>query len=195
LLEVMTASKTQPFLHLHHQLQETFDRMARLAQPVIVACHGVCVGMALELALAADVRIASSDCVLGLPEIAFGIVPDVGGTTRLIRACGEVRARELILTGRLFKAAAAERYGVVHEVVEPADLHRVITERAEALAAHPAGALEHAKALCQASADTSTAGSLRLEGVVQQGLIANPELAAQFPKALAFIKAQLTAAR
>jgi enoyl-CoA hydratase/carnithine racemase len=196
LLEVFTASKTQPFLHLHHQLQETFHRMSRLAQPVIAALHGVCVGMALELALAADIRIATSDCVLGLPEVAFGIIPDVGGTTRLCRAVGEVRARELILTGRLVKATTAERYGMVHDVVlDPAALDHVVAERAAALAAHPPGALEMAKALCIASADSDAATSFRLEGIIQQGLIAQPDLAARFPAALAFIKAQLASAR
>jgi enoyl-CoA hydratase/carnithine racemase len=107
LLEVFQASQRAPFLHLLHQLQETFHRLARLQKPVIAALHGVCVGMALELALAADIRIATADCVMGLPEIAFGLVPDVGGTTRLIRAVGESRARELILTGRLLKAKTA----------------------------------------------------------------------------------------
>src|SRR5687768_8969127 len=73
LTEVFGATQKAPFLHLHHQLQETFHKMSRLHQPVIAALHGVCVGMALELALAADIRIASEDCVMGLPEIAFGL--------------------------------------------------------------------------------------------------------------------------
>src|SRR5689334_1080542 len=139
LVEVFGATQKSPFLHLHHQLQDVFHRMSRLHQPIIAALHGVCVGMALELALAADIRIATEDCALGLPEIAFGLVPDVGGTTRLVRAVGESRARELILTGRMVRGRTAERYGLVHDVVADASaLDARIRERAEQLAAHPA---------------------------------------------------------
>lgn len=189
LTQVFGATQSSPFLHLHHQLQDTFHRMSRLHQPIIAALHGVCAGMALELVLAADIRIASSECVLGLPEIAFGLVPDVGGTTRLIRAVGEPRARELILTGRFLKAATAERYGMIHEVSASLD-HRV-AELAEQLAAHSSTALGLAKTLCLASADTDAATSFRLEGVVQQALLGQPDLMTRFPQALAFIKHQV----
>jgi len=193
LVEVFSATAKAPFLHLHHQLQDVFHRIARLHQPVIAALHGVCVGMALELALAADIRIASEDCVLGLPEIAFGIVPDVGGTTRLIRAVGEARARELILTGRLVRAATAERYGLVHEVTGSLDTRA--QELAQQIAAHPGPGLGLAKALCHASADADAATSFRLEGIVQQALLAQPDLPNRLPAALAFIKAQIANAK
>lgn len=195
LLEVFKESQRAPFLHLHHGLQDTFHRMSRLQKPVIAALHGVAVGMALELALAADIRIATASCVLGLPEIAFGIVPDVGGTTRLVRAVGEARARELILTGRLVRAGTAERYGLVHEVVADEDeLARVAKARAEAIAQHPPGAVGLAKTLVQLSAETDAATSFRLEGIVQQALLGQPDLMTKFPAALAFIKAQLASA-
>jgi enoyl-CoA hydratase/carnithine racemase len=196
LLEIMEGSTTSPFLHLHHQLQETFHRMARMQKPVIAALHGVCVGMALELALAADVRIATAACVVGLPEIAFGIVPDVGGTTRLVRAVGEPRARELILTGRLIRAEVAAGYGMVHEVVADDEaLARAAHASAELMAAHPPVAVGLAKTLCQVAADADSSTSFRIEGIVQQILISQPDLVKQFPAALAFIKAQLAAAR
>jgi enoyl-CoA hydratase/carnithine racemase len=191
---LVAAMQRSPFLHLLHQLQDVFHRIARLHQPVIVAVHGACVGMALELALAADLRIASADCVLGLPEIAFGLVPDVGGTTRLVRAVGEPRARELVLTGRMVKAHTAERYGLVHEVCDAAALDARVLQRAEQLAAHPPAALGLAKALCLASGDVDAATSFRIEGIAQQALLAQPELAARVPAALAFIKAQIALA-
>lgn len=192
LAEILGATQQTPFLHLHHQLQEVFHRMSRLHQPVIAALHGVCVGMALELVLAADLRLATEDCILGLPEIAFGIVPDVGGTTRLVRAVGEPRARELILTGQLVRARTAERYGLVHDVVaDAAALERLVAERAQQLAGHPGPAIGLAKALCQLSAESDAATSFRMEGIVQQALFAQPDLMTHFPAALAFIKAQL----
>lgn len=196
LLEVFQGAKQVPFLHLHHQLQETFHRMARLQKPIIAALHGVCAGMALELALAADLRIATADCALGLPEIAFGIVPDVGGTTRLLRAVGEPRARDLVLTGRLVRGATAASYGLVHEcVADAAALEAAVAERAALLATHPPVAMGLAKTLCQLSADADAASSFRLEGIVQQVLLGQPELLQRFPAALAFIKAQLESAK
>jgi enoyl-CoA hydratase/carnithine racemase len=196
LAELFTKTQQSPWLHLHHQLQDVFHRMNRLHQPVIAALHGVCVGMALELALAADIRVASAECVMGLPEIAFGLVPDVGGTTRLVRAVGESRARELILTGRMVKAATAERYGLVHEVVDDADaLARRVGELGEQLSAHSSTALGLAKSLCQVSADADAASSFRLEGVVQQTLLGQPDLMTRFPTALAFIKDAVAKAR
>jgi enoyl-CoA hydratase/carnithine racemase len=189
---VLRDSQQSPFAHLHHQLQDVFHRISRLHQPVVAALHGVCIGMALELALAADIRVASEDCVLGLPEIAFGIGPDVGGTTRLVQAVGEPRARELILTGRLVRARTAERYGLVHEVVADPDALAARTGAVVAqLAAHAPAALGLAKTLCQVAGQVDAASSFRLEGVVQQGLLAQPDLTARFPQALAFIKAQL----
>jgi len=189
---VMQSSRTTPFAHLHYRLQDAFHRLGRMQQPVIAALHGTCIGMAFELALAADIRIASEDCVLGLPEIAFGIVPDVGGTTRLVRAAGEPRARELILTGRLVKARTAERYGLVHDVA--ANLDDRVRARADQLAQLAPAALGLAKTLCQASAETASGASFRLEGVVQEALMAQADLAARFPEGIAFIRAQIAAA-
>src|SRR4029079_892103 len=115
-----------------------------------------------------DIRIATEDCVMGLPEIAFGIVPDVGGTTRLVRAGGEARARDLILTGRMVRARTAERYGLVHDVVTADAFDARVKQRAEQIAAHAESALALAKQLCQISAETDAASSFRLEGIIQQ---------------------------
>src|SRR5262249_47970419 len=157
---IFQKAQSAPFAHAHHELQETFHRLERLRVPVIAALHGACAGMAFELALACDLRIATADCVVGLPEIAFGIIPDVGGTTRLVRAVGAARAKELILLGSLLPAAEAQRLGLVTEVVADA---AALDERVAAVAALLAGrapaALGHAKALVQASADADAATS------------------------------------
>lgn len=193
LLEVFQSSQKAPFLHVHHQLQDAFHRMTRLQKPVIAVLHGVCVGMGLELALAADVRIATPDCVLGLPEIAFGLVPDVGGTTRLVRTVGEPRARELILTGRMVRGARALDYGLVHELAAAEALDAIVKQRAEGLAAHPPAAIGLAKTLCQLSVETDAATSFRIEGIAQQALLAKPD-PNQFAAGVAFIKAGVAAA-
>ncbi len=94
-----------------------------MAKPVICQIHRTCVGGALEVALGCDLRIASSDAQLGLPEVKFGIIPDVGGSTRLPAVVGLGRAKELIMTARTIDAAEAERIGLLNRVVAPEELH------------------------------------------------------------------------
>jgi enoyl-CoA hydratase/carnithine racemase len=121
-----------PFRTHVGEMQALVTRLEAVEKPVIAAMHRYVPGLALEVALACDVRIATDDCELGLPEVKIGLVPDVGGTTRLVRTVGYAKAKELILTGRMIPAAEALRIGLVSEVV-PAGSHvdaatRVATE-------------------------------------------------------------------
>ena len=150
-MTTLVRSRTAPFPHLHADLQSVFDRLERMHRPVVAVLHGACMGMALELALACDLRLATAGCVLGLPEVAFGILPDVGGTTRLVRTVGPARARELILTGKAVRAETAERWGLVNEVAtDEQDLARRLDRLLGRLGAHPLIALGHAKQLVAA---------------------------------------------
>ncbi len=81
---------------------KTISQFETLAQPVIAAINGVAFGGGLELALACDIRIASSNVKLGLTETALGIIPGAGGTQRLPRLIGVGKAKELIYTARRF---------------------------------------------------------------------------------------------
>jgi enoyl-CoA hydratase/carnithine racemase len=192
LMEIMVKARSVPFAHVHHELQEVFHRIERLHKPVIAALHGACVGMAFELALACDFRLATAGCLLGLPEIAFGIIPDVGGTTRLVRACGPVRAKELVMTGRLVSASEAAPWNLVTEVVaDEAALTARTLAFAQSLAAFPAVALGHAKQLVHTSAEVDRRTSFQLEGTTQDVLMRQPDVADHFPRALAFIKSQM----
>ena len=110
--------------------QAVHNRLERLEIPTIALLHGYCLGLAMELALACDIRIAAEGTQMGLPETRLGIIPDVGGTTRLTRLVGPARAKELIFTGRHFDMAYAERWGIVNYVV-PANQ---LIGKAEALA-------------------------------------------------------------
>jgi enoyl-CoA hydratase/carnithine racemase len=94
------------------------DRFERAPQPSVAAVNGPAVGAGLELALACDIRIASDRAVFAMPQMRMGIVPDVGGTSRLARATGEAFAKDMILTSRLVDAEEALRAGIVSRVVE-----------------------------------------------------------------------------
>lgn len=102
--------------------QAVINKFERCSLPVIALLHGYCLGLGFELALACDLRIAAEGVKISLPESRLGIIPDVGGTTRLTRLVGPARAKELILTGRSIDAACAERWGIVSAVVPEGDL-------------------------------------------------------------------------
>jgi enoyl-CoA hydratase/carnithine racemase len=101
-------------------LQSAVTAVARIPKPVVAAVTGYALGGGCELALAADVRFAADNAVLGQPEVLLGIIPGAGGTQRLSRLVGPSRAKDIIFTGRFVKADEALAIGLVDRVV-PAD--------------------------------------------------------------------------
>lgn len=98
--------------------QEVLNKVERLEKPVIAAINGFALGGGCELAMACDIRIASSNAKLGQPEVTIGIPPGWGGTQRLVRIVGPAKAKELIFTGKMVSAAEAEQIGLVNKVVD-----------------------------------------------------------------------------
>jgi len=111
--------------------QQLLNRLEGCPFPVIAAVNGFALGGGLELAMACDIRMASSRAKMGLPEVKLGIFPGYGGTQRLSRLTNVGIAKYYIFTGEIFTAARAYEMGVVQEVLEPEQL----MERARALAA------------------------------------------------------------
>jgi methylglutaconyl-CoA hydratase len=97
-------------------LRSAFTELEDLPMPVIAVLEGAAFGGGLELALAADLRVAGAGAKMGLVETALAIIPGAGGTQRLPRLIGASRAKELIFTARRIDAAAAERLGLVDRV-------------------------------------------------------------------------------
>jgi enoyl-CoA hydratase/carnithine racemase len=89
--------------------------------PVLAALNGYAIGGGLELAIACDLRIAADGVQLGMPPAKLGVIYAHAGLNRFLTTIGAARTRELFLTGRRIDAAAAERWGLVNEVVSPAD--------------------------------------------------------------------------
>lgn len=122
-----------------------FDAMEDFPKPVIAMINGYALGGGCELAMACDIRIASSTAKLGQPEIKLGIIPGGGGTQRLARLVGEGKALELILTGDTINADEALRLGLVNHVVPPEELETKTMEIADKIAAMGPVALQMAK--------------------------------------------------
>jgi enoyl-CoA hydratase/carnithine racemase len=139
-----------------------------MAKPVVCQIHHTCVGGALEVALGCDLRIASSDSKFSLPEVKFGIIPDVGGSTRLPAVVGLGRAKELIMTARTIDAAEAERIGLINRVVPHEELGRATDALIDELLANSHVAVGRAKRVIDASARPTIAQSLELEVAVQE---------------------------
>jgi enoyl-CoA hydratase len=131
---------------LGHEAGRLLETMAK---PTIAAVNGFALGGGCELALACDIRYASSRAKLGQPEINLGIVPGWGGTQRIARVCGIGVAKDLILTGRLVDAEEALRIGLVSAIADPV-LDKAV-ETAHELAAKRSLALALAKRLINMS--------------------------------------------
>jgi len=102
--------------------QAAFRAIEKLEKPVIAAVNGFALGGGCELAMAADIRLASDKARFGQPEVGLGITPGFGGTQRLPRLVGEGRAMELILTANNINAEEAYRIGLVNHIYPAADL-------------------------------------------------------------------------
>lgn len=118
-MSTMTPEQAGEFGKMGH---EAMNAVENCKKPVIAAVNGFCLGGGLELALSCDFIYASERAKLGLPEVGLGLFPGWGGTQRLSRLIGKDRAKEVILTGRIFSAQEALQFGVVNRICKPEEL-------------------------------------------------------------------------
>lgn len=107
---------------------QLFNLIENLSTPVIAAINGFALGGGLELAMAAHIRVASSNARMGLPEVSLGVIPGYGGTQRLAQLVGKGKAMEMVFTAGMIKAEEALNWGLVNHVVEPEELLRKAEE-------------------------------------------------------------------
>jgi enoyl-CoA hydratase/carnithine racemase len=155
---------------------ETLSRLEQTPKLVIAAINGHCVGGGLEIALAADIRIARRGAgKMGLPEVSLGVLPGTGGTQRLVRIVGKSRAIELMTTGELFDFERGEELGLVNRIYE-ADTGEafaaVVLEYARqfTLPDRAARAVGRIKRAVQTGAEIPFESALALERELQQQL-------------------------
>ncbi len=101
---------------------DVFRKIESMEKPSIAAVNGFALGGGCELAMACDIRIASTKAKFGQPEVGLGITPGFGGTIRMSRIVGIAKAKELIFTGEIIKAEEALKIGLVNHLVEPEEL-------------------------------------------------------------------------
>jgi enoyl-CoA hydratase/carnithine racemase len=151
----------EAILRYYRETGGVYEELAALPQPTLAAIHGYCLGGGLELALAADFRIADESAVLGFPEVGIGILPSSGGTARATRLVGAAQAKRLILLGHRLSAGEALAAGLVTEVV--ADAPARALELARRLAELSPAAVAVAKAAIDAAAQSSHDAALLIE--------------------------------
>jgi enoyl-CoA hydratase/3-hydroxyacyl-CoA dehydrogenase len=140
-----------------------YDVVYDYPRPTIAKVHGYCLGGGHELALACDLRIASTDAEFGFPEIKLGLLPGGGGTQRLLRMIGEPRAKELVFRGNRIDAEQAEEWGLINRAVEPETFEETVEEFVADLANGPPIALKVAKSVLNHGDDTSRGAGMAME--------------------------------
>jgi len=127
------------------KIRDVFNAVAELPQPTIAAVNGYAFGGGFELMLACDFRIAVNDTKMGLTELSWAIIPGAGGTQRLPRLIGEMRAKELILTAKKLTSEEAYEYGILLKVVGRDNLMHSSETLAEQIMANGPVAVQQAK--------------------------------------------------
>lgn len=155
--------------------RQTFDAIASLPQATICAVNGYALGGGFELAMCCDFIFVNEKTKLGLPEIKLGLLPGGGGTQRLPRLVGPMRAKELLMTGRMITAAEAVDYGAALEACAPDELMPRTMAFAEELAGKARVAMMEGKRVVDDGLDAALSAGLTMEQRVLGALFATED--------------------
>ena len=175
------AKERLPLLREHRGSPEATPanpmRGLEIWKPLIAAVNGIALGMGLEIILACDIRIASENARLGLPEVTLGLIPGQGGTQRLPRMIPWCRAAEMILTGKIIDAQEAYRMGLINEVVSPSELMTKAKEWAVTICQAAPLAVKAAKEAMIRGCNMDLNDGLRLENSLNSYLVSSEDFA------------------
>lgn len=157
-------------------LQDVLTKLERSSLPSICLIQGYCIGTGFEIALACDFRIVAERTRISLPETRLGIVPDVGGTVRLVKLIGSSRAKEVILTGRTVDLSQAEQWGMINTIVPKAELTSKAHELADELKQSAPMAVNYGKRIINDIADIQR--GLNIEAWAQAALFRSEDFQA-----------------
>jgi enoyl-CoA hydratase/carnithine racemase len=171
------AANPEPLRSFRRPILNCWNLLEEMPKPTICQIHGAALGGAFELALACDLRTMAEDAVAGIMEVRIGLLPDVGGCSRLPAVVGLGNAKELIMTGRVIDGREAHRIGFANRIA-PADALGEATHAlaAELLACAPR-AVGLAKRVMDAAAKPALAATLELEVSAQETLAAGEDFA------------------
>jgi 2-(1,2-epoxy-1,2-dihydrophenyl)acetyl-CoA isomerase len=157
--------------------QAPFRKLAALTVPTVAAIRGHAYGAGLQLALCCDVRLATTDARLGLLEVRYGLVPDLGATAVLPRLVGPARAKWMMWSGEKIDGDAAAASGLIELVVAPEGFDEECDRIASLLASGPPIVLAEIKRLVDRSHDLSFEGSMDEVATAQRGVLASKDFA------------------
>jgi enoyl-CoA hydratase/carnithine racemase len=148
--------------------QRPFRSLATMPKPTVAEVRGNALGAGFQLALSCDLRVVADDARMGMLEVRFGLVPDLGGNRPLAALVGPDRAKELIWTGRIVEAEEASRLGLCTHLVPAASLDEEAANLAAQLAAAPPLPVALVKSLVGRASETAVDAMFEREGQAQQ---------------------------
>jgi enoyl-CoA hydratase/carnithine racemase len=172
-IEMLTEAQPKFKYYFCLHANETLNRLEHTPKLVIAALNGHTVGGGLEIAMAADIRIAKKDAgKIGLPEVSLGVLPGTGGTQRLARLVGKARAIEIMASGRLMTFEEAKEYGLVNYIYEGDNFFDQVMDYArQFLPPNKASkAVGHIKRAVQSGLEAGFTEGLAMERELQQQL-------------------------
>ena len=154
-----------------------WNLLEEMTKPTVCQIHGACIGGAMELALACDLRVMAEEAVCGLLEARIGLLPDVGGCSRLPAVVGLGVAKELIMTGRVIDGHEAHRIGFANRIAPAAELDEASGALCDDLLSCAPLAVGLAKRVLDAAAKPALAGTLEQEVTAQAVLAGSDDFA------------------
>ncbi|KDE59154.1 3-hydroxybutyryl-CoA dehydrogenase [Halostagnicola sp. A56] len=142
---------------------EVFQTVYEFERPTVAKIDGYCLGAGIELALACDIRVATTDSTLGTPETNLGLIPGGGATQRLVRLVGENRAKEMVFRGLQFDAERAEEWGILNHAVPKDEFQELVDDIVSDLVSGPPVALKAAKQVINDGQEASLEAALAME--------------------------------
>jgi enoyl-CoA hydratase/carnithine racemase len=154
-----------------------WNLLEEMPKPTIAEIHGACIGGAMELSLAADMRVMAEDAVAAILEVKIGLLPDVGGCSRLPAVVGVGRAKELIMTGRFLDGREAHAIGYANRIAPADKLSEETAKLCDELLSAAPMAVALAKGVIDRAAKPALEETLELEVEAQERLAASQDFA------------------
>lgn len=165
--------------------QKLFRQLEEFSFPTIAAVNGFALGGGLELALACDWIVASTNAKWGLPEVSLGLIPGYGGTQRLSRVVGKAICKRIALTGDMFSAEQGLAWGLFTQVVPPGELMATVMKQAESILTRGPLAVEYTKQAVERGFDEILAKAMEVEAQLFGKAFASKD---HFEGIIAFLK-------